>query len=846
MAVDGRSALLSLVGERAGTSPDDVALLAPGRPSTTYLQLQQHLRAVAGGLRSAGIGPSDRVALVVENGPEAAAAFLAIASAAACAPLNPSYRSSELEFYLRDLNARAVVVGATLDTPARDVAADLGIDVLELQVEEASDAGRFALGGIELSDDDVAEDTDAVALVLHTSGTTARPKIVPLTHRHLLSSARNVRSTLGLQPADRCLNVMPLFHIHGIVAALLASLDAGGSVACTPGFHQIRFFEWLHALGATWTTAVPTMHQAILERSVRDPSLVTGHTLRFVRSSSASLPVPVLEGLESALGVPVVEAYGMTEAAHQMASNPLPPGKRKPGSVGLAAGPEIAVLDTAGVPLPVGEVGEVSIRGENVFAGYESNPEANATAFTDGWFRTGDEGSFDEEGYLVLRGRLKEIINRAGEKVSPMEVDDVLLRHPAVAQAVTFGVPHERLGEEVAAAVVLRDAALVGERDLQDFVAQTVAPFKVPRRIVVLDEIPKGATGKIQRIGLAERLDLTVGGTEATSRNMPLELEVAAIWADVLDVGDVAPLDDFFALGGDSILGAEAVARIRELVGRPDLPLVSIVRAPTPRAMAAEVQSEFGWNGYGVVRVQEGAAETPVFFAHALDGEIVGYAGLARLLGTERPVYALRPPGHAPDEQPPTDIESLCDVYFDGIRAAQPRGPYLLGGYCMGAAIALELTHRLAALGEDSALVLVDPRVQRPSGPRYTLWLVARRARQGKLTQAVRRRLRREQPPSEASSSSTSEERPGRGRVWVALERARDAYAPRPTTVPTALIRSRDYERYELPDWYLRRVFRRVVWEGAVPAEHVDLFRPPALASVASAVSGAITRVEES
>ena len=260
--------------------------------------------------------------------------------------------------------------------------------------------------------------------------------------------------------------------------------------------------------------------------------------------------------------------------------------------------------------------------------------------------------------------------------------------------------------------------------------------------------------------------------------------------------------------------------------------------------MAAEVQSEFGWNGYGVVSIQEGVGERPVFFAHAVDGEIVGYAGLARLLGTKRPVYALRPPGHAPDEEPPADIESLCTLYFDGIRAAQPRGPYLLGGYCMGAAIALELTHRLAALGEDSALVLVDPRVQRPSGRRYTLWLAARRARQGTLNRAVRRRLRREQSPP--ATSSSSEGNSGRGRVWEALERARDAYTPRATTVPTALIRSHDYERYELPDWYLRQLFRRVVSEDTVPAEHVDLFRPPALASVASAVRDAIARVEES
>ena len=831
------ASVAALVSDRAQSSPGDIALLAPGRPNATYAGLANHVHGVARSLRALGIGQGDRVALVVGNGPEAASAFLAISSAAVCAPLNPSYRSAELEFYLRDLRVKAVVVGSTLDTPARNVASTLGIDVLELTVDPSSPAGTFALdvaaGAEEVSD----PGPDAEALVLHTSGTTARPKIVPLAHRHLMASARNVGATLGLQPTDRCLNVMPLFHIHGLVAALLASLGAGGSVACTPGFHQLRFFEWLKALAPTWTTAVPTMHQAVLERALRDGSLLAGHTLRFVRSSSAALPVPVLEGLEDVLGVPVVEAYGMTEAAHQMASNPLPPAARKAGSVGLSAGSEVAILDADGRRLAAGEVGEVAIRGENVFDGYESNPDANAQAFTDGWFRTGDEGCLANDGYLVLRGRLKEIINRAGEKVSPLEVDDVLLRHPAVAEAVTFGVPHDRLGEEVAAAVVLRNDADVGERELQDFVAQTVAPFKVPRRIVLVDEIPKGATGKMQRIGLAERLDLTVDRQdESRNRNSQLEESVAAIWGDVLAVPDVGPFDDFFALGGDSILGAEAVARVRELVGKPDLPVVTIVRAPTPHAMAAEIEEEFGWSGHGVLTIQAGVDKRPVFFAHAVDGDVVRYAGLARMLGTDRPVYGLRAPGHGEGEEVPSDIEGLAASYLDGIREVQPQGPYLLAGYCMGAAIMLEITHRLEALGESTALFLIDPRIQRPRGPRYTLWLVPRRARQGRLAGAVlRRALHRRQRPAPL---------PNTGRVWRALEVAREAYGCRPTASPVALVRSEDFIRYELPDWYLRKVFRSVVWEENVTGKHVDLFQPPAVSGVAAAMQRALSHVE--
>src|SRR4029079_16321036 len=400
--------------------------------------------------------------------------------------------------------------------------------------------------------------------LLHTSGTTARPKLVPLTHRQLAASAGNVAATAGLTPTDRCLNVMPLFHIHGLVAALLASLRAGASVGCTPGFHQLHFFDWVDELDPTWYTAVPTMHAAVLARAPDHEETVGRQRLRFVRSSSAALPVPVLEGLEQTFGAPVVEAYGMTEAAHQMASNPLPPGVSKPGTVGRASGPESAGPDPDGRVLRAGETGEVAVRGPNVFAGYEANPDANEAAFSNGWFRTGDEGSLDDDGYLTLRGRLKEIINRGGEKISPLEIDDALLRHPAVRQAVTFSMDDPLLGEEVAAAVVVGPDSGAGERELQDFVAQQLAPFKVPRRIVVVDEIPKGPTGKVQRIGLAERLGVRGKETGETPDRRPpygfLENELVGIWRSVLGIPGLGVADDFFALGGDSILGAEAVA----------------------------------------------------------------------------------------------------------------------------------------------------------------------------------------------------------------------------------------------------------------------------------------------
>ena len=491
-------------------SPAAPALSAPGRPALSHGELRAQIDETLAWLNARGIGRNDRVAIVLPNGPEMASCFLACASGVTSAPLNPAYRAEEFEFYLSDLNAKALIVEQGSSSPALAVAAKLGVQVIELVPGDA--AGRFALqaaglalspatnGGRALPDD--------VSMLLHTSGTTSRPKIVPLSQRNLAASARHIRDTLRFTAADCGLNIMPLFHIHGLIAGVMAPLAAGSQVFCTPGFNALKFFGWMDEAKPTWYTAVPTMHQAILGRASKNADIIARHPLRFLRSSSSSIPPQVIRELEEVFHAPLIESYGMTEATHQMASNPLPPAVRKPGSVGVAAGPEIAIMDESGALLPRGETGEIVIRGPNVTAGYESNPKANAEAFVNGWFRTGDQGVLDADGYLSLTGRLKEIINRGGEKISPREVDEILMDHPAVSQVVCFGLPHAKLGEEVAAVVVLREGASVTERELQTFVATRAADFKVPARILFMDEIPKGATGKLQRIGLAAKLGL--------------------------------------------------------------------------------------------------------------------------------------------------------------------------------------------------------------------------------------------------------------------------------------------------------------------------------------------------
>ncbi|WP_050928389.1 acyl--CoA ligase [Aestuariivita boseongensis] len=498
----------ALLAAHPGEAP---AIGAPGRDWMSYEGLRAQSAKVAGQLHAVGVGRGDRVAIVLPNGPEMAVAFVTIAQAATTAPLNPAYREDEFAFYLEDLKAKAILLEDGYDGPALAAAQRFGLTVLRLSVPEGAPAGTFDLTaeGSAGQADDAAPAADDIALILHTSGTTSRPKIVPLLQSNVAASAENIAHSLSLTSEDRCLNVMPLFHIHGLVAAVTASLSAGASIWCAPGFDALRFFGWMTEAKPTWYTAVPTMHQAILSRAGRNADVIAATKLRFLRSSSASLPAQVMTQLNETFGAPVIEAYGMTEAAHQMCCNRMD--LQKPGSVGVEAGPMVRIAHETENRLVDG-TGEVAISGPNVTPGYEGNPEANEKNFFEAeghrWFRTGDQGAFDADGYLHLTGRLKEIINRGGEKISPLEVDGVLLDHPAIVQVVTFALPHPKLGEEVAAAVVLAEGAEASEKDIRAFAAERMADFKVPRKVIILDEIPKGATGKMQRIGLAEKLGL--------------------------------------------------------------------------------------------------------------------------------------------------------------------------------------------------------------------------------------------------------------------------------------------------------------------------------------------------
>jgi acyl-CoA synthetase (AMP-forming)/AMP-acid ligase II len=490
----------TLLGLFASIPAERTAIVLPEtNVRITYGELGGLVEAVANALASAGVRPGDRVGMALPNGLPTIVCFLAASMAGTAAPLNPAYKEEEFRYYLEDTNARVLLVPPEGADQARRAAGE-SVPVLTVTM---SATGAISLSGTPTGKDFQAPHIDDIALILHTSGSTGRPKRVPLAHSNLSISARNIARSYGLGPEDVSLCVMPLFHVHGLVASTLATLASGGTVVVPTKFNPLSFWRVMRDHGVTWFSAVPTLHQLLLARVTPGADRPAGaERLRFIRSCSASLPPQVMHDLEAAFGVPVLEAYGMTEAAHQMASNPLPPAVRKPGSVGPGTDVRISIMDDGGRHLPRGERGEIVIQGPNVIRGYENNPEANATSFVDGWFRTGDQGYVDEDGYLILVGRLKELINRGGEKISPREIDEVLLTHPAVAEAVCFGVPHPTWGEEVSAVVVLRSPTT--ESELLAYCRERLADYRRPKQIHITEAIPRTATGKIQRRVVAQ------------------------------------------------------------------------------------------------------------------------------------------------------------------------------------------------------------------------------------------------------------------------------------------------------------------------------------------------------
>ncbi len=679
----------------AAATPDKPALLTPGVEAVSYGALWDEAQSIARSLARAGLGRADVVAAALPGGAELLRACLGAAGAAAFAPLDPALPQPDLEFLLSDLHASALIVPDDGCSAAAAAARAAGVRV-------------FTAGSLHVRAADVAPPHAGAsdpAFLLHTSATTGKPKLVCLSHANFRAMALNSVRALGLTAADRFLSVMPLFHLQGLQSAV-QQLMVSGIVVCGAADAQ-RFPEWLEEFAPTWYTAGPALHRAVLA-ALRERGSVRRCTLRFVRSIGAPLPPALLSELEDALHAPVLEGYGLTETG-PVTSNPLPPRTRKAGSAGISIGPEVGILDGSGrVTAVAGCVGEIVVRGPSVAGGYRNDPEATRAAFHDGWFRTGDLGRFDGDGYLYIAGRIKEMINRGGEKILPGEIDDALAAHAAVAEAAAFGVPHPTLGEDVAAAVVLRAGAAVTASDLRAFARARLAAYKVPRRILFVDAIPKSATGKPRRHALAEQARAATLEQVAGEIATPLEAELAECWARVLDRDTPGVNDDFFALGGDSFSAKLMLTEVQEQFGNL-ADEGEFLLDPTIATLARLIESwgEPDLKGGACLFALQPRGLRPPFFCIPGAAEDPYYLRrLAARLGVEQPFYILR--GARPgDERAAHTVEEAAARFAGEVIGAHPEGPYLVGGHCYGGIVAFELARQLAQDGRQPALLVL-------------------------------------------------------------------------------------------------------------------------------------------
>lgn len=538
--------IATLLGSRANLHGDLPAIETEAGDTVTYSELHRRVSSIGASLLSAKLkskGRRPRVGIVLPNGSSMTTALLGVTVSGEAAPFNPASTASEFDMYFESAGIDALLVNSEDNGPAVSIAEKRGLPLLRL-------SGRGQLAGFEDSSGLIsAPNGDDIALVLMTSGSTGRPKLVPLTHMNVCKSASDVCQSLNLGTADRCLSMWEQYHVGGLVDLLLAPLFSGGCIISTSGFNARSFFELLRDKKPTWFQAVPTTLNELLNQASRNAFPSRPNTLRFVRSVAAALPPRQMRDVEELLGVPVIQTFGMTEAGPLIASTALPPAIRKPGSVGRSCGTEIRIVETAASERP--GHGEVAVRGTNVFRGYENDDAANRSAFRDGWFLTGDVGYIDADGDLFLTGRIKQMINRGGEKVNPQEVDDVLLSHPAVAEAASFAVKHKTLGEDIGAAVVLKQA--VTTEELRNYLSTELSAFKVPSQIVLLERLPRNPVGKVDRLALARTIEQSRAEVGHVAPRNELEDFIADLWSKELSADFVGVHDDFSALGGDSL-----------------------------------------------------------------------------------------------------------------------------------------------------------------------------------------------------------------------------------------------------------------------------------------------------
>lgn len=592
----------AMMREHADRHPQEPALVTSRFGSLSYAGLADQIDGVRKRLRAAGFDRHARLAVALPSGAEATLAVITLASSTAVVPLDPKLTNAELERCLRITRPAGVILMHDGVSTARSAAARLQLPIIEAAFPREGTL-RMEMVAPQVGPAAPLDEPDpeAPAFILHTSGTTAEPNLVPFSHRNMLAAAQRVQSWFRLARQDRCLSVSPLHYSHGLTTTVMPALLTGGSIALPANPINVDLAEWFAALSPTWYSAGPTLHLAVVEKAGVRSDARRMHRLRFISSAGAGLPRDLRDTMQEVLGVPVLEHYGSSETA-QISANCPPPGPCRPGTCGKPWPDTVMIADSSGRRLPAGIQGEILVRGPTVMSGYLDAPELNRSAFAGGWYRTGDIGMLDADGFLSLKGRLREIINRGSEKIAPLEVDQALMRHPDVAEAAAYAVPHPRLGEDVAAAVVLRAGSTVTPTQLRELVGRELATFKVPRRISIVDKLPKGLTGKIQRNRLRDILK---------ESSMPSDdawhAQLLGLWKKYLKTDDVSIDDDFFEKGGDSLLALDLQLELQRLTGQ-ELPESILFEASTVRALAKRLSNPAGDSARGG---REGIAAVP-------------------------------------------------------------------------------------------------------------------------------------------------------------------------------------------------------------------------------------------
>jgi acyl-CoA synthetase (AMP-forming)/AMP-acid ligase II/acyl carrier protein len=710
------------IERRADLQPDHAAMVSSGFAPLSYRELNCLIGSVRAALRLAGLGRSRRIAIAMPNSQQAALAILAVSCSAISIPLNPRLTFSEIESSLSALRPDAVLLVKGSDSEARRAAENQGILIIESAPPKdgvfdlAIIEPQFnATSALDKGDEPDEPDPAAPAFILPTSGTTAEPKLIPFSHRNMLAVAARCQAWFNLTPEDRCLSVSPVFYGHGLKVTVLTPLLTGGTVVFPADISKFEYVEWFGTLKPTWYSAGPTLHRLVCDQTKSLADARTGHSLRFILSSGAPLPLNVLEGLQGTLGVPLIEHYSSSEAS-LVAAN-LPGGSR-PGTAGIPWPDSVIIVGDDELQLLPGEQGEILVRGPTVISGYLDAPDLNNRSFRNGWFKTGDIGSLDEDGFLTIHGRKSDVINRGGEKISPIEIDEVLARHPAIAEAATFPVPHPRLGEDVAVAVVLRHDVKTTPVELRRYLQEHVALFKVPRRVFFRDHLPKGRTGKVLRWQLTESLGkLSAAETQTPGQDLlddsPIDLglvvRLTELWERLLESAPISLDDDFMEKGGDSLLAIEMLAELEKLTGDV-IPSSILFEASTIRQLAHALSKSGKLRARPLIPLNPNGNQAPLFFFHN-DYVGGGYytTELASLLGSDQPLLIVAP--HGIDDEPiPRSIEAMAFDRLPLIMNAQPEGPFRLCGYCASGLVAFEVARMLIAAGKEVEMVgMIDP-----------------------------------------------------------------------------------------------------------------------------------------